>query len=250
MDVDGQYRTLVSARAIAFAALSLLILSSPALARDCRLALALAMDVSSSVDADEDKLQRNGLAAALLAPEIQRALFATDLRVAIAVFEWSGRYNQEVLVDWTLIRDSGDVIAVAEKIAGSRRSHNDFPTAMGYALGFGAGLLARAPDCLFQVMDMAGDGQNNEGFPPENAYREFPFSGVTVNGLVVQMPDYQAERSLIDYYRDEVLFGPGAFLEIAQGFKDYERAMRRKLERELKPRAVGSILKPSALAPG
>ncbi|MEX0281582.1 MAG: DUF1194 domain-containing protein [Arenibacterium sp.] len=238
---------MVSARAIAYTALALL---APVGASACRLALVLAMDVSSSVDAAEDKLQRGGLAAALIAPEVEQAFFASDLPVAISVYEWSGRYNQEVLVDWRLIRGRGDLLDVAETIARSKRSHNDFPTAMGYALGFGAGLLAQAPECLFQVLDMAGDGQNNEGFPPENAYKEFPFGGVTVNGLIVQMPDYQAERSLQDYYRNEVLFGPGAFLEVAKGFADYERAMRRKLERELKPRAVGAVAKPASSAPG
>lgn len=223
---------------------------APAAASACRLALVLAMDVSSSVDAAEDKLQRGGLAAALLSPEVERAFFASDLPVAISVYEWSGRYNQEILVDWRLVRDRSDLFDVAETVARSKRSHNDFPTAMGYALGFGAGLLARAPDCLFQVLDMAGDGENNEGFAPESAYREFPFGGVTVNGLIVQMPDYQAERALHDYYREEVLFGPGAFLEVANGFEDYERAMRRKLERELKPRAVGAVAKPTSAASG
>lgn len=111
---------------------------------------------------------------------------------------------------------------------------------MGYALGFGAGLLQRAPGCLFRTLDIAGDGENNEGFPPAAAYRAFPFNGVTVNGLVVNGADYEAEVSLIAFYRAEVLRGPGAFLEIAQGFDDYERAMRRKLVRELSVMAVGN----------
>jgi hypothetical protein len=82
-------------------------------------------------------------------------------------------------------------------------------------------------------------GENNEGFGPEQAYREFPFDGVVVNGLVVNGADFEAEVELIEFYRREVLFGPGAFLEIANGFDDYERAMRRKLERELRPRILG-----------
>ncbi|MEC7259777.1 MAG: DUF1194 domain-containing protein, partial [Pseudomonadota bacterium] len=92
-----------------------------------------------------------------------------------------------------------------------------------------------------KTLDMAGDGENNEGFRPAQAYAEFPFAGVTVNGLVVNAGDFEAEVSLIEFYRTEVLHGPGAFLEIAQGFEDYERAMRRKLERELQPRAVGTL---------
>jgi hypothetical protein len=241
---------LVILRRIALAALAACLAPLMALAAECRLALVLAIDVSSSVSAEEDALQRGGLAAALIAPEVERAMFAADLPVAMAVYEWSGRYNQELLVDWRMIRNRNDLVSVAETLARSTRSHNDFPTAMGHALGYGAVLLQKAPDCLFRVIDMAGDGHNNEGFPPRNAYKEFPFEGVTVNGLVVDMPDYKAERALTDYYRDEVLFGPGAFLEVADGFTDYERAMRRKLERELKPGAVGAVIASPGMVPG
>lgn len=227
-----------------------LAMANPAAALDCRLALALAIDVSSSVNAEEDKLQRGGLAAALIAPEVQRAVFASKLPIAMAVYEWSGRYNQELLLDWRLIDSPTALLEVAETIGLSKRSHNEFPTAMGYALGFGAGLLDRAPACLFQTLDMAGDGKNNEGFPPAAAYAEFPFTGVTVNGLVVNAADFEGEVSLIEFYRTEVLHGPGAFLEIAQGFEDYERAMRRKLERELAPRTIGSLGFSPAVPPG
>ena len=91
---------------------------------------------------------------------------------------------------------------------------------------------------------MAGDGQNNEGFGPALAYAEFPFDGVTVNGLVVNGADYEAETGLIAFYQSQVLHGPGAFLEVAQGFEDYERAMRRKLERELAPPVIGALPAP------
>lgn len=220
-------------------------LAQPVAGAQCRLALALALDVSSSVDASEDALQRGGLAAALIAPEVQAAFFAAPAPVALAAYEWSGRYNQQLIADWRLIETPADLALLSATIAGSRRSHNDFPTAMGHALGYGAGLLQRAPDCLFRTLDIAGDGQNNEGFGPAQAYAEFPFDGVTVNGLVVNAADYEAEISLIDFYRREVLHGPGAFLEIAQGFADYERAMRRKLEREVQPRAVSAAQAPA-----
>ena len=102
-------------------------------------------------------------------------------------------------------------------------------------------MLKRAPRCLRQTIDMAGDGQNNEGFGPLIAYREFPFDGVTVNGLVVNAADFEGEVGLIAFYKGEVLHGPGAFMIIANGFDDYERAMRRKLERELTPPAIGAL---------
>ncbi|MFD3189514.1 DUF1194 domain-containing protein [Sedimentitalea sp. HM32M-2] len=213
-------------------------------AAECRLALALALDVSSSVNAAEDSLQRNGLAAALIAPRVADAFFASDLPVALAVYEWSGRYNQVLLLDWRMIDSRAALLDAAETIARSRRRHNDHPTAVGYALGYGAGLLQRAPSCLFRTLDIAGDGRNNEGFAPDRAYAEFPFAGVTVNGLVVNAGEFEAEVDLIEFYRTEVLHGPGAFLEIAQGFEDFERAMRRKLERELSFQVIGDAAPP------
>lgn len=222
------------------------LLVSPAAvsAAGCRLALVLAMDVSSSVDATEDRLQRGGMAAALVSDAVAQAFFASDLPVALAVYEWSGRYNQQLILDWTLMDTRADLLRAAETVAGSKRSHNDFPTAMGYGLGYGAGLLERAPACLYKTLDMAGDGQNNEGFGPQHAYGAFPFDGVTVNGLVVNAADYEAEVGLIAFYRSEVLHGPGAFLIVANGFADYERAMRMKLERELTPPAIGALPAP------
>lgn len=220
-------------------ALLLATLFSSASASTCRQALLLAIDVSSSVDASEDRLQRGGIAAALIAPEVQDAFFATDQHVALAIYEWSGRYNQQILLDWLIIDSRSKLFLAAEKIANSKRSHNDFPTAMGYALGYGAGMLEKAPSCLYKTLDVSGDGQNNEGFGPAQAYAEFPFDGVTVNGLVVNGADFEAENGLIAFYKAQVIRGPGAFVEIAQGFKDYERAMRRKLQRELTAPVIG-----------
>ncbi|SPH20588.1 hypothetical protein ASD8599_01325 [Ascidiaceihabitans donghaensis] len=207
----------------------------------CRLALLLAVDVSSSVDAAEDQLQRGGIVSALIAPEVQNAFFASDVPVALGIYEWSGRYNQEVLLDWVIIDTPADLLAAAETVADSKRSHNDFPTAMGYALGFGAKMLARAPKCDTKTLDMAGDGQNNEGFGPQAAYREFPFDDVTVNGLVVNGADFEAETGLIAFYEGQVMHGPGAFIVVAQGFDDYARAMRRKLVRELSLPILGAL---------
>ena len=222
-------------RAAALAGVALL--AQPASA--CRLALVLAMDVSSSVDAAEDALQRQGLAQALMEPEVIAAFFASDDPVAVSVFEWSGRYNQAMLADWTLVQSPADLAALSARIAGSIRSHNDFPTAMGHALGHAAGLLQRGPDCLFQTIDIAGDGINNEGFGPAEAYNAFPFADVTVNGLVVNAADFEGEVGLISFFQNEVIRGPGAFIEIATSFDDYDRAMRRKLIRELGVQVFG-----------
>ncbi len=228
-------RALVCAVAIVFS-----LAPFTARAESCRLALVLAIDVSSSVDKVEYALQTGGLASALVAPDVSRAFMASPEPVALAIYEWSGRYNQVTVQDWVLIKSRAQLLFVAEKVAGHKRSHDAFPTAMGYALGHATSLLQRAPKCSAQTVDISGDGTNNEGFGPKQAYRAFPFKGVTVNGLAINGADYEAETGLLQFFRQQVLHGPGAFLEVAQGFDDFERAMRHKLEREVAPGLIGS----------
>jgi hypothetical protein len=210
----------------------------------CRLALVLAIDVSSSVDQGEYALQSGGLASALISPDVVRAFLASPRPVALAVFEWSGRYNQVMVQNWVMIRSRAHLLYVAEKVARFERSYDEFPTAMGYALGHAAGLLERAPDCDAKTIDISGDGVTNEGFQPRDAYNAFDFDGVTVNGLAINGADMEGETDLIPYYQTEVLHGAGAFLQVAQGFADFERAMARKLEREVAPGFISALQPP------
>ena len=217
-------------------------------AAECRLALVLAMDVSSSVDAVEDRLQRGGTAAALLSDPVRRAFFASDLPVALAVYEWSGRYNQATVQDWLLIEGPEDLLNAATQIGLSDRSQTESPTAVGYALGHAATQLAKAAPCAAQTIDLAGDGINNEGFGPAEAYAAFPFAGVIVNGLVVKSGPATEQAAIIAYYRDEVIRGPASFVEVADGFEEYAAAMRRKLLRELTSQMMGAIPQPRGFA--
>ena len=139
-----------------------------------------------------------------------------------------------------MIRTRADLLAAASTVRRSVRSDATSATAMGYALAFGATLMQQAPPCLFHTLDLSGDGANNDGYGPASAYRHFPFQDVTVNGLVINAADFEGELFLIPFFQDQVLHGPGAFLEVAQGFEDFERAMRRKLERELQGPQIGS----------
>lgn len=221
--------------------LSLLAAPAAAQAAGCRLALLLALDVSSSVDAEEDRLQRGGLAAALRSPKVAEAFFASDALVALGAYEWSGGAHHEVLLDWRLIDSPAALSEAADSIDASARSAANLPTAMGHALRYGATMFDRAPACDARTLDMAGDGQNNEGFGPRTAYRDPAFEGITVNGLAVNAADFEGEIGLIGFYREQVLHGPGAFLVIATGFADFERAMRAKLLREVAPAALGAL---------
>ncbi|MCG7519003.1 DUF1194 domain-containing protein [Ruegeria sp. Ofav3-42] len=221
--------------------LGLAVTASPIRAEACRLALALAMDISTSVDETEDMLQRQGLAAALVAPEVVEAFFSSPMTVALAVYEWSGRTTQRVILDWTMITSEADLLVAASTVQQSVRSDSGSATAMGHALAFGATLMQQAPPCLFQTIDLSGDGSNNDGYGPDSAYRHFPFENTVVNGLVINAADFEGELFLIPFFENNVLHGPGAFLEVAQGFEDFERAMRRKLERELSGLQIGAL---------
>lgn len=202
----------------------------------CRLALVLAIDVSSSVNAREYALQRDGLAAALDSADVRHAVLRGGPGdVMLAAYEWSGRYRQVTALDWTRLDSDTAIDRAVGILAGTTRSERDYPTAMGYALGFGGNLLAPMRHCARRVLDMSGDGITNEGFGPRLAYRYFPFDGVTVNGLVVTGEDAKVET----YYRKQVLHGAGAFLERATGYDDFFRAMRRKLYREVNDIVLG-----------
>ena len=216
----------------------------PAEAADCRLALALALDVSSSVDALEDKFQRQGLANALISPEVERAFFISPQPVALAVFEWSGAQHQTILLDWRLIETPNDLYDAAARLNVSRRTRNNEATALGQALAFASSLFANGPECLAKTLDVSGDGKNNDGFGPRLAYESFPFEGITVNGLAIRSLGFStgaftaAPVNIEAYFRNEVIRGPDAFVEVAANYGDYQRAMTRKLERELAPMMV------------
>jgi hypothetical protein len=225
MEEHGEHRPLVRALALACAVLA----AAPAGAA-CRLALSLGLDVSSSVDAREYRLQTAGLAAALTSPEVVGAFLAAPGQpVMLQIFEWSGWQQQQVRQDWVTIAGEGDLAEVAARLRGQGRSFEQFPTALGFALIFGGRQLAERSECARRTLDISGDGTNNDGVSPEMARREFPMQGITVNGLVVGATVVTLSR----YYRQFVIQGPGAFVEQADDYEDFERTMKRKLLREL-----------------
>ena len=228
MGEHGQYRALVIRAALRGAVAALTLAASPA-AADCRIALSLAIDVSASVDAAEYALIRGGLAAALVAPEVRAAFLAVPGRVvALHVYEWSGVWQQARRLGWTMIATEADLETAAARIAAMTRSQDEFPTAIGNALGYGATALADSPDCARRVLDVSGDGIGNAGIGPEAVDGIFPMAGVQVNGLVIG-----GDPAVARYYMQRVVRGPGAFVEPAADYADFERAMRRKLVREL-----------------
>lgn len=219
-------------------ALLLALLAAPAQA--CRQALALGLDVSGSVDAEEYRQQLDGLAAALGAPEVREALLDPAAGpVRLAVFEWSGPGELALLLDWTEIRDAAALAQVRARLRAARRHVAAPTTGLGAAILAGADLLSESQDCARHTLDISGDGPSNAGPRPQDLGPGALPPDVIVNGLAVgrggSAPD------LAGYFRAYVIRGPGAFVETARGYGDYEAAMRRKLLRELRSFAVGGL---------
>lgn len=214
----------------------LCLLPGPVMA--CRLALLLALDVSSSVDEGEYALQRRGLAAALTSPKVMAAFLETPSPVALAAFEWSGRFNQQIILPWTLVTSPADLQTAAGDVVRTERSSKGFQTALGHALGYASRYFGEAPDCARQTIDVSGDGESNHGFTPAAAYASFPLEGVIVNAMAIGQS--VGTDNLVVYYRGQVIRGAGAFVEEARDYVDFERAMRRKLQREVSSLVVGA----------
>ena len=229
-------------------------LACPALAGDCRLALVLALDVSGSVNEVEDRLQCEGLAQALVAPEVERAFLAGE-PVALYVFQWAGEDVQVTLgPGWQMIRSEEDLAHVAAVILSNKETPSGpwpppMATAMGAALGHAARGLNDAPACGARTVDMAGDGANNYGSAPLDIYQSGRLDGVTVTALVIGatqrhggVPAASQDAVLVAWFEAQVLHGPGAFWILADGYEDYERAMRAKLLRKLEMPMVSGRL--------
>ena len=225
--------------------LVLALLPGPVLA--CRLALAMALDVSGSVDQQEYRLQVEGLADALIDPEVQDALFAMpEVPVALAVYEWSSSTYQRMIAGWTLIDSPETLAGLSAHVRGWTREPAPEATGIGAALEYGRDLLAANPGCWKETLDISGDGKNNDWPVPRELRRVGSIAGMRVNALVISrevegngqvIPLEVGELSA--YFQAEVIQGPDAFVEVALGFQDYARAMKRKLLRELATQPLG-----------
>ena len=200
-------------------------------ARPCDIALVLAVDVSGSVDQWEYDLQTRGLARALRDPEVADALTWTQARVAVV--QWSGAGQQILSIPWTEVQEPAQARQLAARVEGLPRSFDNGNTAVGQAIDFAAALFGPpVRGCARWVIDVSGDGDENEGMTVGPARRRAWARGITINGLAIE-PAGQG-RALTNFYRGWVIT-PGGFVETAQGHEDFERAIRRKLLRELAP---------------
>lgn len=225
MGKHGQYGALVA-----------LLLAGPA-AAECRLALALGMDVSRSIDRRDYEIERAGLIAALRSSPIREAFLRPEGHVVFALYEWSGEGMQSVILPWTEVHGAADIDRIIGVVAGHKRDPRQKATALGDALVFGRAMLGEAGVCASYTLDISGDGQNNQGPGPDRIYETVDFTGVTVNGLAIG----SHERGLVDYYETQVIRGPGAFVVSSPAQKDFPAAIRKKLEKELQVKLIGQV---------
>ena len=202
----------------------------------------LAADVSRSIDDGEFELQRKGYSSALTDPRVLTAIHGrTNGVVAVCFIEWSGEEDQQVVVDWTEIRDEEDAGTVAAAIVAAPRSFMG-RTSISAAIDFAMARFAAAKwQANRRIIDVSGDGTNNSGRAVTEARDQAIASGVTINGLEIinDKPNLgysahtQPPGGLPLYYRQNVIGGPNSFLIVVEDFNSFADAMANKLAKEI-----------------
>src|SRR5256886_1528987 len=206
------------------------------------LLLVLAADVSRSIDDGEFNLQRKGYAAAMTDPRVLRAIAGgRNHAITITFIEWWGASAQNVVVDWTVVRDEEAAGGIAATMIAAPRSflgRTSISAAIDYSL---ERLAAASPQAEKRIIDVSGDGTNNSGRPVTEARDQAVASGVTINGLAIintqANPGYafhtQPPGGLPKYFEENVIGGPGAFLLQVENFDTFAEAITRKLVTEI-----------------
>ena len=228
--------------ALVLALTALIQVSSLQAAEPVDLMLVLASDVSRSIDHPKFLLQRDGYAAAVSNPQVLDAIKSGPYgKIAICFVEWSGFGAQKVVIDWTAIDGAATARKFGDTVVEAPRSFAD-RTAIGGGIDFSAAQFARAPfEAARRTIDVSGDGTNNAGRDVRLARDEAIAQGITINGLVIlsdrQVP-WNAEHTnppggLENYYRENVMGGPGSFVMVAEDFQSFGRAIIKKMIAEI-----------------
>lgn len=209
--------------------------------------LVLAVDVSLSMSPAELEIQRRGYAAALTDASVLQAIADGAYgKVAVTYFEWAGTSSHHVVVPWTTIAGPADAARVAEQLTAAV-PNSARRTSISAALEFAGDLLAESSfHGTKRVVDISGDGPNNQGAPVETARDALISQGITINGLPLMttggtISPYDV-ADLDKYYSDCVIGGPGAFMVPVNDWTQFPEAIRRKLVLELADAPPGKEL--------
>ena len=211
--------------------------------------LVLAVDVSYSMDPEEQALQREGYIAGITSRDFMQALRSGQHgKVAVTYFEWAGPYDQKIVVPWRLIDGPEAADAFANELARApyRRASR---TSISGALSFAKPLFDGSGYRGFRrVVDVSGDGANNSGTFVTAARDDVLAAGMTINGLPIMLKRPNAFTMDIDnldiYYEDCVIGGPGAFVVPIREREQFKEATRTKLVLEIAGRAPQQRLVP------
>jgi hypothetical protein len=216
----------------------------PAIAAESAdLELVLVVDVSRSINDQEFELQRQGYAAALIHPRVLAAIRAGALgRVALCYVEFAGAGEQAVVVDWSVVADGESAQIFADRIRAAPRPFAG-RTSISGGIDFAVQQIAGSGvDAPRRVIDVSGDGTNNSGRTVNAARDDAVAAGITINGLAIinEHPDnpylsshVQPPEGLPEYYRQNVIGGPGAFMLQVKDFTSFAESVTRKLISEI-----------------
>jgi hypothetical protein len=204
------------------------------------LALVLAVDVSLSMETDEQELQRQGFVEAFRSPEVHEAIRKGMLgRIAVVYVEWAGAGYQQVVVPWTVIEQPADGQAFAARLAERPVQRFGYTSVLG-AIDFSLRQLrVNGVESARHVIDISGDGANNQGRLVTATRDEAVAQGFTINGLplMLKRPDGAWDIDNLDlYFRDCVIGGPGAFMIPVREKAQFAQAIRIKIVRKIADR--------------
>ena len=232
---------------------SLLIPPTPAAALiEVDVALVLAVDISNSMDPEEQALQREGFVAAFRSPVVHDAIRkGAHGRIAVTYMEWAGTVTQQVVVPWIIIEDTGAASELANQLAAApiRRAPR---TSISAAIDYSVLLLeGSGVEAARRVIDISGDGANNQGRPVTNARNEALDRGIVINGLPILLKrgGYWDIEHLDLYYRDCVIGGLGAFMVPIRERQQFVEAVRTKLVREISEDQPPPLIEPAQSEP-
>jgi hypothetical protein len=213
--------------------------------------LILAVDVSYSMDMDELAVQREGYAQAIVSKEFLQALKSLpNGKIAVTYFEWAASSDQKIIIPWRVIDGPETADAVASEIMKTpiRRASR---TSISGAINFAMPLFDENPyRGLRRVIDISGDGPNNNGVPVTGARDAALAKGIVINGLPIMVKEPSYSTMDIDnldfYYEDCVIGGPGSFVVAIKDRDKFKEAIRAKLLLEVAGRTPGRPMVPVA----
>ncbi len=191
----------------------------------CELAVVLAIDVSSSISGGEYRFQVDGLAEALMQPEVQNVLL-TD-QIALAVVQWSGDDEQELSISWRRMLSAAEIRDFAQQVRSMDRKWDEGRTAIGNAITFSAAQFDAVRDCKRRVIDISGDGASNSGLETSSQRLIAQNAGIEINGLAIDRVGVA-----ITSFFERFVVTRGGFVMTSRGYSDYPRVIRAKLLRE------------------